>query len=303
MKRILSAVLLICCVFVWAAGCQNRNDQQQTTGTTTTVSTTAVSTLTTMPTQQTTTVSTQQTTVSTVVSSNSTTVTTGTTATTKPTTKPSASTTVNTSSVSVTPTMPTTKPALQTPYTIPDTGLVIEQIRAYDGIYVEDGSNAEIEGVAMIMLRNFGKYDVDMATITLTYGEFTREFFVTSLPKGATAVVQEKNRMPMASGNLTACTASVIENTGEAYLTYHDVEITENGDNSITIKNLTQQDMPSVRIFYKYFMVEQQLYVGGITFTVNVTDLKAGQSVTIKPTHYLKGASEIVMVQTYEVGA
>ena len=48
-------------------------------------------------------------------------------------------------------------------------------------------------------------------------------------------------------------------------------------------------------------MEDTQLLVGGITFTVNVTDLKAGQTVTVKPSHYLKGNSQIVMAQTYEV--
>ena len=291
MKRILSAVLLICCVVVWMAACRNDSVEQPTSNTTTSG---IISTTTGTP-------STQVTTTPTVPTGSSNT-TIPSSVTTVPTTgRPTGNTTVSTSSVSVTPTMPTTVPALQLPYTIPGTGLIVEQIKAFDGIYVEDGSNAEIKGVSMIMLRNFGKYDIDLATITMTYGQYTREFVVSSLPKGATIVVQEKNKMPMPAGNLTACTASVIENPEGMQLTYHDIKITENGDNSITIENLSSKDLPSVRIFYKYFMTDQQLLVGGITFTVNITDLQAGETMTIKPSHYLKGASEIVMVQTYEV--
>jgi len=176
----------------------------------------------------------------------------------------------------------------------------VEQINAYDGIYVEDGSNAQIEGVAMILLHNRGKKDIDLATVTLTYGEFTREFVVSSLPKGMSVVVQEKNKKAMGSGKLTDCSATVIESSKDMQISPYEISVTENGDNSLTIKNLTQKDLPSVRIFYKYFMTEEQLLVGGITFTVNVTDLKAGQSITVKPAHYLVGASQIVMVQTYE---
>ena len=86
-------------------------------------------------------------------------------------------------------------------------------------------------------------------------------------------------------------------------LSYGQIEITENADNTLVIKNLTGKDLPSVRLFYKYFMEEEQLLVGGVTFTANITDLKAGQSVTIKPAHYLTGASAVVMVQTYEVAS
>lgn len=220
--------------------------------------------------------------------------------TTKPSTKPSGGTTT-VPTVPVTPTAPTTKPALKLPYEIPGTGLIIEEMRSYDGIYVEDGTNNSITGVAMILLRNLGKKDIDFAEITMHYGDLTRQFVVTSLPKGMSVVVQEKNRNPVASGKLEKCSASVIEAVDAFQLSPGQISITEKADNSLVIKNLTGKDLPSVRVFYKYFMEEEQLLVGGVTFTSNVTDLKAGQSATIKPAHYLTGASTVVMVQIYEV--
>lgn len=291
MKKVLSVILVMIGVVGCFAGCQKEADGQTIAPTTLVRPTTiAPSVGTTLPT--TASGSIPNTTVPSLTSSVS--------ATTTFSTRPSSQSTTKPTSL---PTTPTTVSGLKLPYTIPGTGLILERVEAYSGIYVEDGSNADIQGVAMILLHNRGKSDIDLATIQLTYGEFTREFVVTSLPKGMSAVIQEKNKKAMAAGILTECTATVIESNKETQLSYTQISVVENTDNSLTIKNLTNRDIPSARIFYKYFMNDQQLLVGGVTFTVNVIDLKAGQTVTVKPSHYLVGASQIVMVQTYEVQA
>lgn len=310
MKKILSVVCVMAFLAGLLAACQNTPSHKPTTDKTTQTTTTRPTLS--IPTAVSTTISAISTTNP--ISSPTTKPTTnGTTTvpttpsvgpsssvTTKPTTKPSGGTTT-VPTVPVTPTAPTTKPALKLPYEIPGTGLIIEEMRSYDGIYVEDGTNNSITGVAMILLRNLGKKDIDFAEITMHYGDLTRQFVVTSLPKGMSVVVQEKNRNPVASGKLEKCSASVIEAVDAFQLSPGQISITEKADNSLVIKNLTGKDLPSVRVFYKYFMEEEQLLVGGVTFTSNVTDLKAGQSVTIKPAHYLTGASTVVMVQIYEV--
>lgn len=294
MKKILSILCLVGILVGLLAACQNTPENDPTTQNTTQSKPTSVST----------TVSPNPTSTQPVTTTAPTASSTGPSSgpTTKPTSKPVISTTT-VPSVPVTPTVPTTKPALSIPYQIPGTGLIIEELRSYDGIYVEDGTNSNISGVAMILLRNLGKNDVDLVEITLHYGELTRDFVATSLPKGMSVVVQEKNRKPVATGKLETCTANVINAIDDFKLSYGQIEITENADNTLVIKNLTGKDLPSVRLYYKYFMEEEQLLVGGVTFTANITDLKAGQSVTIKPAHYLTGASAVVMVQTYEVAS
>ena len=278
MKRILSVVLMLACI----AGCLLACHPDETSNTNPTTTRPALP-------DTPTTVSTSTTTLPTTPTTPSTNGTTTRKPTVAPSTRPSSA-----------PTVTTTVAELQLPYQIPGTDLVLDQVAPYNGIYVEDGTNSNIEGVAMIMLRNFGKKDIEYATITLSYGQFIREFVVTALPASMSVVVQEKNRNAMAAGKLIECSASVIESNREAQLTEYDIAVTENSDNSITIENTSGKDLPSIRIFYKYFMRDMQMLVGGITFTVNLTDLQAGESVTVKPSHYLKGASQIVIVQTYE---
>ena len=76
------------------------------------------------------------------------------------------------------------------------------------------------------------------------------------------------------------------------------VEETENG--SLLVTNLTDEEIPCVRIFYKFYMEEEEAYVGGITYTAKLTGLSAGGSQTVSPSHYAAGSSRVMMVRTYD---
>ena len=78
------------------------------------------------------------------------------------------------------------------------------------------------------------------------------------------------------------------------------IRVEETGGQEITVTNLTDQEIPAVRIFYKFYMKDEDTYVGGITYTAKITNLQAGDSQAIQPSHYLKGSSRIMMVRTYD---
>ena len=78
------------------------------------------------------------------------------------------------------------------------------------------------------------------------------------------------------------------------------VRVTENGNNTLSIRNLTNKSIPTVRVFYKYYMKEEGVFVGGIAFTVRLTRLGAGATVTVQPAHYNSQTCRVVMVLTYD---
>ena len=77
------------------------------------------------------------------------------------------------------------------------------------------------------------------------------------------------------------------------------VRVTDNGDNTLTVQNLTEETIPAVRVFYRYYMQEEGIFVGGIAFTVRVTRLTPGAAVTVQPSHYTSKTGRVVMVLTY----
>ena len=78
------------------------------------------------------------------------------------------------------------------------------------------------------------------------------------------------------------------------------VQVTDNGDNTLTVKNLSNETIPTIRVFYKYYMEDEKLFIGGIAFTVRVSMLGAGASVEIQPSHYASRTSRVVMILTYD---
>ena len=78
------------------------------------------------------------------------------------------------------------------------------------------------------------------------------------------------------------------------------VLVEENDSGALEVTNLTGAELPCVRVFYKFYMPSEDIYVGGIAYVAKIVDLQAGQSQTIIPSHYLSGSSKVVMVRTYD---
>lgn len=185
------------------------------------------------------------------------------------------------------------------PCQIPGYDLVIEKMAPYNGMFVEDGSNANTENVAMLLVENNGDYPVEYTRISVDYGQETLYFDISALPVGGKLVVQEKSGKSIPQGQAIAANAMVVQRA-QMDMSQEQVRVTDNGDNTLTIENLTDKTIPTVRVFYKYYMQEEGVFVGGIAFTVRVTRLAAGNSVTIQPSHYTSQTSRVVMVSTYE---
>ena len=189
---------------------------------------------------------------------------------------------------------------LKFPYTIPGTSLTIQKIGGYSGIFLEDGSDGEVTDISAMMLVNNGSVGVELAEITVYCNGDPLTFKATAVPAGARIMVQELNATAYVSGaTYTECSASVaIRDTFE--LSEDMVSLTETEDGALLVKNLTGETIPCVRVFYKFYMPSEDIYVGGIAYVAKIVDLQAGQSQTIIPSHYLSGSSKVVMVRTYD---
>ena len=177
-------------------------------------------------------------------------------------------------------------------------GLTTEKLALYNGMYVEDGTNVTVDGVAMLLIVNNGNYPVEYAQIKVEYNNESLLFDITALPAGERVVVQEKNGKKIPEGDALSATALVVQEA-ELSLSEDIVSVVDNGDNTLTIKNMTNKEIPTVRVFYKYYMKDEKIFVGGISFTVRLTRLGAGETITIQPSHFTSSTSRVVMVSTY----
>ena len=124
-------------------------------------------------------------------------------------------------------------------------------------------------------------------------------FTVSAMDAGTTVIVLEAQGQQFAEGEYTGCSAEFAP-MDKMELSQGLIRVTETESGSLLVENLTQEDIPRVRIFYKFYMHEIGVYLGGITYTAKMDDLKAGSSQIITPSHYLAGYSKIVMIKTYD---
>ena len=184
------------------------------------------------------------------------------------------------------------------PCQIPGYDLTIEKMGPYNGVFVEDGSNADIKNVAMLLVKNNGDFPVEYTQIRVMCGQEELLFDVSALPAGEKLVVQEKTGKTVSESKATSASALVVQRANME-MSENKVRVIDNGDNTLTVKNLTNETIPTVRIFYKYYMEDEKLFVGGIAFTARISRLNAGASVTIQPSHYTSQTSRVVMVLAY----
>lgn len=182
-------------------------------------------------------------------------------------------------------------------FKVDDAAITIQRINGYSGIFIEDGSDKEVKNVAAIEVKNTSNKPLEFAQIQLYNGSKKLVFDVSTLPANSSAVVMEKNKASFNSskgvtyGGTTAGYVNSLEKASS-------VKCKKVKNNGIEVTNTSSKNIPCVRVFYKYKSSEGY-YVGGITYTAKVKDLKAGASQTIYPSHFASDGGEIMMVKAY----
>lgn len=181
------------------------------------------------------------------------------------------------------------------PFALEYTSLVARKLIAYDGAYLEDGSEEAVEDIAALVLENTGTTGIEYAQIALVQNGRELTFDATYIPPKSTILLLEENKQPYSDAPVTACRCRTVI-PGAFDRAQRTVEVKETGMCTLEVTNLTQQEMDCVRIFYKHHEGENDLYVGGITYSTVIPDLKPGETRSITPYRYASGYAQIVAV-------
>ena len=175
-------------------------------------------------------------------------------------------------------------------------GLEIIDAGRYTGAYMEDGSDELVSDVMMIVVRNSGEDDIQLAQITAVSQEEEYHFTLTNLAAGEQAVVLERDRK-LSTG--AALISAVLENPvvfPEPMSLQEDVLEISGLDGMLNVKNISDSDITGdIYIYYKY--AAQDVFYGGITFRVCVEGgLGAGELRQLPAGHYSPEGCVIVQV-------
>lgn len=177
-----------------------------------------------------------------------------------------------------------------------DSGLTIQGIQAYSGTFIETNEDSDCSNVATAMLTNTTDKAISLAIVTISAGENQWRFEASTIPAGASVIVQEKNGAQYEDITVS-CESVEIGFLDDVSKMEEKISIEETEDGGLTVTNISSEDCPVLRIFYK--MKEGDIYFGGITYAVTLENLTAGSSQIIYPSHYVSGYGEILMVREY----
>ena len=174
-------------------------------------------------------------------------------------------------------------------------GLVIEMMDRYAGIYMEDGTNDVVQDVMMLLIRNTSGQDLQLARIQVQYSDFTAEFEVTNLPAGAGAVVLERGRHTAVEEDwLSIAAQNVVFFPQPMDLMCDRLELSGK-TGLVEATNITGEDLTGpVYIYYKNST--EDLFYGGITYRITIAQgIKAGETIRIPAGHYDPASCSFVM--------
>ena len=181
-----------------------------------------------------------------------------------------------------------------------DYGIEIRTLAAgYDGAFLEDGTDDEVKNVLALLFVNTSDKDVQYAEYAFAVDGKPISFKVSDLPAGQQCVVLEASRHQRNTNEVLELISRVLAPV-DMLPGPDKVLPVINDDNTITLMNTTQEELPVVRVFYKYFYEDENSFVGGITYTATATKVPAGGSVTIAPSHFEANASVIMGTGVYD---
>ncbi|MBQ4641200.1 MAG: hypothetical protein IJB47_01130 [Oscillospiraceae bacterium] len=184
---------------------------------------------------------------------------------------------------------------IQLPTVIEGTTLIAQRLAAYDGPFLEDGSDREVVNVAALVVYNAGQYEILKAEVILAWGELLFRFYGENIPPGETVLLLEQNCRSCLQTNFTACMGwQITSNENQEPNAY--VQISDSAMGAVTVTSISENTLRGIRLYYKSWLSPPDIYVGGISRMIEIPVLPAGESVTLYPPYYACNYTKIVSI-------
>lgn len=182
------------------------------------------------------------------------------------------------------------------PRMIGGTSLQVLQYGGYEGPYMEDGSNDEVQGVASILLKNTGEQAMMYGIVLLEAGEELQSFQCGVLLPGMTALVLESERKlctGAAPGRIQA--TARYEAANRSLLPC--LSVTDVNMGTIQVTNCSPDTLQDFCITYKTGLPDEIVLMGGVCYKTEPMTLEPGESRLVRPDRYASGYSRIVWAE------
>ena len=179
------------------------------------------------------------------------------------------------------------------PITIRNTTLQIQRISAYDGPFLEDGSDREVVNIAALHIVNTGSKPILKACITLQLPTDTYVFYGAYIPPQIPVVLLEQSAK-------TYCKDAALDWSGWQIIAdgqvLEGISVRESESGVLIITNHSQNTYQNISLYHKSWLSQPGVYMGGIAYKTTIPELLPGQTEHLRPGHYAPGYSRLVCV-------
>lgn len=155
--------------------------------------------------------------------------------------------------------------------------ITAENVSPYEGRYLEDPDVETASGIYAMKFTNTGAEAIHTAQLVFSNGTDEMVFWLEMLPAGQSVIVADLNMQEVTEGEVAFVDGSVT--LMEAGLENPDcVEVTGGQAGMIQVRNVTEEALPLVRVFYRHTDGEGNL-VGGPCYSTIIDGMEAGGTV------------------------
>jgi hypothetical protein len=172
----------------------------------------------------------------------------------------------------------------------------VMNVAPYTGIYMEAGpfNKSREENVYALKVTNTSTETILNAVLVYNDGTQDLNFFIEMLPAGKSVYVVELTKKQVVSTKLTFVQGAV--NYLEEGVENKDaVAITPNRNFSVTVKNLSDKEIPCVWIFYRK-VLEDGTLLGGRTLSTLCETILPGEELDVQAEFWQYNSCELVNV-------
>lgn len=180
------------------------------------------------------------------------------------------------------------------PYTISCTSICVNRVASYDGPFYEDGTGREVVDIAALEICNQGDVVIPYACIVVTAGKTQYTFQATMIPVDTPVLVQESYAQPYFTDPITHIFGW---NTVSKCYMNQQVTITETAMSELTLFNHSTEPVAGLKLYYRTYYPEGNIYCGGKAFSVAVPEMLPGETRKLYPDYYVSGYSRIVYIK------
>lgn len=165
---------------------------------------------------------------------------------------------------------------------------------SFTGEFVEDGTDEYVQNVAIIFVTNISESYLEYAVITFDIDGQVAAFTATGLAPGESVWVLEQNRLKVEKGAEFKYVDDV--SSFKKYMSPAEtgVKVTL-GEGQLKARNTTGKDLNDVYVYYKQVHTDGN-FLGGITYRVNIGNMKAGEEIDCVAMHSSPKNSKVVSV-------